>query len=129
MRNILITTDGSVRAERAFRFLLENFKDRECNVYVYYFMKPGEHELEAERFLKRAEEILAEGGFKQIKYIKKTVITGVGKEILNEAKERKIDLIIISGYGADHAKPGDIGETVLETVKWAECDVIVVKKD
>ncbi len=134
VRRILLAVDGSSASDKAVRFLLRNINPTPDGpehdpvtvtvAHVMPFLKYPELRQAGKMLVQRYEDKVAKVGFQ----VREAMRLGKpADEILTEAKQEKVDLIVTGAKGL-----GAIGRTLLgsistRVVQHAECSVLVVR--
>lgn len=145
MKTILLPTDFSENAYNACTYALELFKDVECMFYLLHTYTPVVYQPEFvlgnasyigldDYYRANALEQLAELKTKletEFSNTKHTFITRasfnvLGDEIMELAKEKNADLIIMGTQGATGAKEILLGTHTVHIIKKATCPVIAI---
>lgn len=144
-RNILVPTDFSEDSDRAFRTALDIAGKGRSRVFLLHvisrtvLMSVSDYCIDqrtADRVLNQcivySNEKLREtlNRFPEIRDVK--VIPDLRKgqaheEILSEASERKVDLIVIASHGKSGLKKYFIGSVAEKVMKEAKCPVLLIR--
>ncbi|MFV0559976.1 MAG: universal stress protein [Enterococcus sp.] len=140
--NILIPTDGSDAAMRAFEEAIEIAKTNNATLHVLYVnevtgnyfgdfaftTKNLQQELDeiAERKMERYTEIANEKGLEAVKTY---IMYGYPKTLIADFNESdvEIDLIVMGSTGLNAVERVLVGSTTSYVVTHAKCNVLVVK--
>lgn len=143
--NIMVPTDFSEFSDRALRQALDIGRQYSAKVHVPHVIHESIHrgffdfslgddmiELFRSRMLAEAEENLARqvAKFPQAKDVELTTSVKVGipyDAILEEEKERGIDLIVIASLGRSGMAKYLIGSTARNVLKGAGCPVLLTR--
>ena len=134
VRRILLAVDGSSASDRAVRFLLRNVNptpdgpDREpvlvTVVHVMPFLKYPELRQAGKLLVQRYGDKTAKAGFQ----VREAMRLGKpADEILTEAKQQKVDMIITGAKGLGAIGRALLGSVSTRLVQHAACSVLVVR--
>lgn len=134
VRRILLAVDGSTASDKAVRFLLRNVNptpdgpDREpvmvTVAHVMPFLKYPELRQAGKMLVQRYEDKVAKVGFQ----VREAMRLGKpADEILTEAKQEKVDLIVTGAKGLGAIGRALLGSVSTRVVQHAACSVLVVR--
>ena len=134
VRRILLAVDGSSASDRAVRFLLRNVNpipdgpDREpvlvTVAHVMPFLKYPELRQAGKLLVQRYGDKTAKAGFQ----VREAMRLGKpADEILTEAKQQKVDMIITGAKGLGAIGRALLGSVSTRLVQHAVCSVLVVR--
>lgn len=134
-RHILVATDGSPSAQRAFARALELAGTLRTRLTILAVVEAGrgrtgvasdveamQHELEGR--LKEFCEIACAAGIRRVKPMTESGIPY--SRILKMAEEEDVDLLVLGGNGWNSQAP-DLGGVAGHVVKFATCPVLIVR--
>jgi nucleotide-binding universal stress UspA family protein len=136
LNRILVAMRGTIADEEAVKLACELAKKPKAEVYVVYVIEvnrslPLDAVIEsdvnkAETVLTRAEDIAAENDYK----IETDLIQAreAGPAIVDEARERKTDLIIMGLHYKKRFGTFDIGSTIPYVLEEAPCRVLLLRE-
>lgn len=143
-KTILVPTDFSAFSERAFRKALDISKSFEAKIYVlhvvrqlplvvgdYWFDEPSVKRIQADIEMASRDEIARfVDKFPDAKGvpIEFDVQSGVPYEqIVKDAADRRVDLIVMAAHGKTGIKEHLLGGTADRIIRHAACDVLIVR--
>lgn len=144
-RNILVPTDFSEDSDRAFLTALEIAGRRQSRIFLLHVMSRTVQMCVSDYCIDQsiADRVLSEGIVYSNEKLQETiarfpdsrtvkVIPNLRKgqpheEILREAAERKVDLIVIASHGKTGLKKYFIGSVAERVMKEARCPVLLIR--
>jgi nucleotide-binding universal stress UspA family protein len=134
VRRILLAVDGSPASDKAVRFLLRNVNptpdgpEREpvmvTVAHVMPYLKYPELRQAGKMLVQRYEDKVAKVGFQ----VREAMRLGKpADEILTEAKQEKVDLIVTGAKGLGAIGRALLGSVSTRVVQHAACSVLVVR--
>lgn len=128
---ILVPTDFSEYSDRALRQAFDIAKEYQAKIFVVHVMIDFREEFD-HIFRREAEEMLQKqiGKYPQAKEVE--MVAGIRKgivyeEILKEAKEKGIDLIVIASLGRSGIAKYLMGSVARNVLKGSKCPVLLIK--
>lgn len=142
IRQILVPVDFSVHSKNALRYAIPLAEQFGASLRLIYVVEPTIYPADlgfGQVVLPEVEEELRERSFGELKAlvereiggrVKATSIVRTGKphqEILLEADEQKVDLIIVASHGHTGVEHILFGSTAMRIVRLAKCPVLTVR--
>jgi nucleotide-binding universal stress UspA family protein len=136
LHKILVATRGSTADEEAVKLACELAKKSKAEIYVVYIIEmnrslPLDAVIEsdvtkAENILTRAEDIASENDYE----IETDLIQAreAGPAIVDEARERKIDLILMGLNYKKRFGTFDLGKAIPHVLEEAPCRVLLLRE-
>jgi nucleotide-binding universal stress UspA family protein len=140
-RRILVPIDFSTYSKNALRFAVPMARAFGASLHLVYVVEPTIYPADlgfGQVVLPGVEEELREKGAGELKKlvereipdaVKATTVVRTGKphqEIIREAQERDVDLIIVASHGHTGVEHILFGSTAARLVRLAECPVITI---
>ena len=141
MIRILVPTDFSPTAERAFRFAAEMASKTKGTIILFHVRQTEEipfigsiekkHEYQAQveiKLLKKLQRLKKKVVSPQMNVIVSTIVSDppVVKNMLSFAKENKVELIVMGTQGASGLKKTVVGSTASQIVEKSPIPVLIV---
>ena len=141
IRRILVPIDFSTYSKNALRFAVPMARAFGASLHLVYVVEPTIYPADlgfGQVVLPGVEEELREKGAGELKKlvdreipdaVKATTVVRTGKphqEIITEAQERDVDLIIVASHGHTGVEHILFGSTAARLVRLAECPVITI---
>jgi universal stress protein A len=139
LKSILVPIDFSTSSQRAFEYALPLARQFEAEITLLHAVEPPPYAMDLS-YIPRSEgfptaskkQELEELGNRTVgRELLKDVIVQVGtafEVITTVARDREIDLIVLTTDGKTGLKPGLMGSTAERVVRHAPCPVLVVRK-
>jgi nucleotide-binding universal stress UspA family protein len=136
LHKILVATRGGASDEEAVKLACELAKKSKAEIYVVYVIELNrtlpldavvESDIEkAEKILTRAEDIAAENDYE----IETDLIQSreAGPAIVDEARERNIDLILMGLHNKKRFGAFDLGRAIPHVLEEAPCRVLLLRE-
>jgi nucleotide-binding universal stress UspA family protein len=136
LNRVLVATRGSIADEEAMRLACELAKKSKAEIYVLYVIEVNrtlpldavvESDIEkAEKVLTRVEDIAAENKCE----IQTDLIQSreAGSAIVDGAKEKKVDLILMGLNYKKRFGTFDLGKTIPHVLEEAPCRVLLLRE-
>jgi nucleotide-binding universal stress UspA family protein len=141
LKNILVPIDFSGCSRKALRYAIPFARQFEANVILLYVVRTPSVTAEAEvAALPLLETQMIESGKRELAAwakkevgndVKAATLVRAGSpyhEIVETAKAKKVDLIILSTHGRTGLKHVFLGSTAESVVRYAPCPVLVVRE-
>jgi len=144
VNHILLPFDFSIHSKNALRYAVLMAKEFDASLHLVYVVEPTLYPADlgfGQVVLPEVEDDLVEEGEKQLlsiikdhigKDVQATSVVRRGKphqEILQEAEERKIDLIIVPTHGHTGVEHILFGSTAERIVRNAKCPVMTLRPE
>ncbi len=144
IQNILVPIDFSVHSKNALRYAVPMAEQYGATLHLIYVIEPTIYPadlgfgqvvmpgVESELRIKSEEELKNLVETEIGRKVPADTVVRMGKphqEILNEAKERNVDLIILATHGHTGVEQILFGSTAMRVVRLAKCPVMTVRPD
>jgi len=144
VNHILLPFDFSIHSKNALRYAVLMAKEFDASLHLVYVVEPTLYPADlgfGQVVLPEVEDDLVEEGEKQLlsiikdhigKDVQATSVVRRGKphqEILQEAEERKIDLIIVPTHGHTGVEHILFGSTAERIIRNAKCPVMTLRPE
>ncbi len=142
IQSILVPIDFSVHSKNALRYSLLLAEQFGASLHLIYVVEPTIYPSDlgfGQVVLPEVEEELRDRGFGELKALiereigtraKATSVVRTGKphqEILREAEEQHVDLIVVASHGHTGVEQILFGSTAMRIVRLAKCPVLTVR--
>jgi nucleotide-binding universal stress UspA family protein len=142
IQQILVPIDFSVHSKSALRYAISFAEQFGASLHLIYVVEPTIYPADlgfGQVVMPDVEEELRERGFEELKAlvereigdrVKATSVVRTGKphqEILTEAEENNVDLIIVASHGHTGVEQILFGSTAMRIVRLAQCPVLTVR--
>lgn len=144
IKHILVPIDFSVHSKNALRYAIPIAEQFGASLRLIYVVEPTIYPADlgfGQVVMPEVEEELRERGFAELKSlnereignrVKATSVVRMGKphqEILLEAEDQKVDLIIVASHGHTGVEQILFGSTAMRIVRLAKCPVLTVRPE
>ena len=142
IRRILVPIDFSVHSKNALRYAVPMAESFGASLHLVYVVEPTVYPADlgfGQVVLPGVEEELRDKGLDELRKLiereigdraKATSVVRTGKphqEILREAEEREVDLIIVASHGHTGVEHILFGSTASRIVRLAKCPVLTIR--
>jgi universal stress protein A len=142
IQRILVPVDFSVHSKNALRYAVPIAEQFGASLHLIYVVEPTGYPADlgfGQVVMPGVEEELRDRGFEELKglidrevggRVKATSTVRTGKphqEILAEAGEQKVDLIVVASHGHTGVEQILFGSTAMRIVRLAKCPVLTVR--
>ena len=142
IQRILVPIDFSVHSKNALRYAIPLAEQFGAALHLIYVVEPTIYPADlgfGQVVIPEVEEELRERGFEELKTlvereigerVKATSAVRTGKphqEILHEAEENDVDLIVVATHGHTGVEQILFGSTAMRIVRLAKCPVLTVR--